>query len=287
MPAAAFALIFGTVGFVLELGQDWEDAFDRAVVTSTLTGLDSRHGNRPEPLTLMLVLAGVAIYALVASVLVEAITRGVVGGARADKRRRQTIERMRDNFIISRYGRVGRRVADELREAGVPYVAIDVGPEAVAHAEERGDLPATDTGTDDETLRAAGSERARGLAVSSDPDTDNLGITLSARGGRPSADRRAGVERRRRPPDPALRRGGTRAGEARAAAAGSRLPRRRLDRRAGFLFGERSRRATRAPARASATCGCASRPARSRSCCATARSTRHRRPTRSSTRATS
>jgi voltage-gated potassium channel len=41
------------------------------------------------------------------------------------------------------------------------------------------------SGTDDESLEAAGLERARGLVASSDSDVDNLYITLSARAKRP------------------------------------------------------------------------------------------------------
>src|SRR4026209_2959119 len=42
------------------------------------------------------------------------------------------------------------------------------------------------TGTEDEDLREAGLERARGLVASSDSDADNLYITLSARSVRPN-----------------------------------------------------------------------------------------------------
>ena len=184
--AAALTLAVGTIGFALMLNVGWEDAFYRAVVTSTLTGLDSRPtGNGAEYLTILLVLAGVAIYAVVASIIVEAITRGVVGGAFADKRRRRTIERMRDHFIICGYGRVGRRVASELREGGVEFVVVDHTDEASARAAEAGDPFVAGSATNDDTLREAGIERARGLVVSSDSDTDNLYVTLSARAARP------------------------------------------------------------------------------------------------------
>jgi voltage-gated potassium channel len=184
--AAALTLVVGTVGFALMLHDDVEDAFYRAVVTSTLTGLDSRpSGNGAEYLTILMVLAGVAIYAVVASIIVEAITRGVVGGAFAEKRRRRTIDGMRDHFIICGYGRVGRRVASEFREGGVEFVVVDHQDEAAALARETGDLFVGGSATNDDTLREAGLDRARGLVVSSDSDTDNLYVTLSARAARP------------------------------------------------------------------------------------------------------
>jgi voltage-gated potassium channel len=184
--ATVIVLAAGTVGFALALGDDWEDALYRSVVTSTLTGLDNRpSGTSAEVLTIFLVLAGVAIYAYVASILVEAITRGVVAGAWAEKRRRRMIERLRDHFIICGYGRVGRRVAAEFRDAGVEYVVVDFHADAVAAASEHGEPLVEGSATEDEHLEAAGIHRARGIVVSADSDTDNLYVVLSARAAHP------------------------------------------------------------------------------------------------------
>lgn len=48
-----------------------------------------------------------AIFAYLGALIVEAITRGVVTGAIAERRRRRTIEQLRDHYIICGYGRVG------------------------------------------------------------------------------------------------------------------------------------------------------------------------------------
>jgi voltage-gated potassium channel len=92
---------------------------------------------------------------------------------------------LRDHYIICGYGRVGRRVAEEFRHAGVSYVVLDFSPDAVAAAREHGDDFIEGNGTEDEDLQAAGLERARGLVASSDSDADNLYISLSARTARP------------------------------------------------------------------------------------------------------
>ncbi len=175
-----------TVGFRYVLDEDWEDALYRAVVTSSLAGVDSRpSGTGGEILTMLLVLAGVAIFGYVAAVLVESITRGVVTGAWAERRRQRAIDKLDDHYIICGYGRVGRRVAEEFREAGAQYVVLDFNPDALEAAEERGDHYIHGNATDDEDLEAAGLARARGLVASSDSDVDNLFVTLSARAARP------------------------------------------------------------------------------------------------------
>jgi voltage-gated potassium channel len=122
----------------------------------------------------------------VASILVEGIAHGVFTGALAERRRRRTIEQLDEHYIICGYGRVGRNVALEFREAGIDYVVLDFSADAIEAAREAGDLFIEGTGTEDEDLRAAGLERARGLVASSDSDADNLYITLSSRAARPN-----------------------------------------------------------------------------------------------------
>ena len=119
------------------------------------------------------------------TILVEGIAGGVLTGALAERRRRRAIERLSDHYIICGYGRVGRRAALEFQHSGVPFVVLDFSADAIERAREHGVLFIEGSGTDDEDLRAAGLERARGLIASSDSDADNLYITLSARAARP------------------------------------------------------------------------------------------------------
>ena len=182
----AVVLAIGTVGFRSALDESWLQSFYRAVVSSSLTGLDTVPRNDgARVLTIFLVLAGISIFAYIGSLVVEAIARGVIGGLWAERRRRRAIEALRDHYIICGFGRVGRRVAEEFRHEGAPFVVVDFSPEAKAAAEEDDVLFLEGNGTDDEDLRVAGLERARGLIAASDDDADNLYITLSARAANP------------------------------------------------------------------------------------------------------
>ncbi len=176
----------GTLAFALALNESGLEAFYRATVTVSLTGIDSKpQGVDGEVITIVLILAGMAIYGYLASSVVELIAHGVLTGAMAERRRRRMIERTTDHYIICGYGRVGREVADEFRDANVPFVVLDFNPEVIEIAREHG-VPYIDgSGTNDEDLDEAGLERARGLVASSDSDVDNLYITVSARSERP------------------------------------------------------------------------------------------------------
>ena len=176
----------GTVGFRLILKESWLQSFYRAVVTSTLTGLDTvPASNGARLLSIAMILAGLTVIAYTGAVIVEAIAGGVLTGALAERRRERTIEGLHDHFVICGYGRVGRRVAEEFRAAGVPYIVLDFSEEAIEAAKEQGDVLVEGNATHDEDLQRAGVERARGLVAASDSDADNLYIVLSARSMRP------------------------------------------------------------------------------------------------------
>ena len=185
---AAFAVLMtiGTVGFRWALGETWLQSFYRSIVTSALVGLDPVPKNdSARILSIIMVVAGVTIFGFLASTIAEGIARGVFTGALAENRRRRAIDKLSDHYIICGYGRVGQKIAEEFRHAGVRYVVVDFHADALEAARELGELHIEGNGTDDDDLRAAGVEQARGLVASSDSDADNLYITLSARAARP------------------------------------------------------------------------------------------------------
>jgi voltage-gated potassium channel len=184
--ALLLLLAGGAIAFHQSLNESWMQAFYRTIVTISLAGLDTVPRNDwARAVSMVLVLAGLTIFAYVAAILVEGIAGGVFTGALAERRRRRAIEGLRDHYIICGYGRVGRRIGAEFRDEGVPFVVLDFSEDALEAAREANVLFIDGSGTEDEDLYAAGLERATGLVASSDSDSDNLYITLSARSARP------------------------------------------------------------------------------------------------------
>jgi voltage-gated potassium channel len=184
--AVVVTLIVGTIGFHLILDEGWFQSFYRGFVTATLAGLDTvPTSDGARAFSILLVIAGLTIVGYAGAVIVEVIAGGVLSGVLAERRREKTIERLRDHFIICGYGRVGRRVAEEFRLSGEPYVVLDYHEDAVSAAKEQGDLLIEGNATEDEDLRRAGLDRAKGLVAAADSDADNLYIALSARSARP------------------------------------------------------------------------------------------------------
>jgi voltage-gated potassium channel len=186
LAAIAATLAGGTIAFRETLHESWFHSFYRAVVTVTLTGLDTvPAGDGPRIVSLVLVGVGLTIIGYAGAVIVESVAGGVISGALAERRRERTIEHLHDHFIICGYGRVGRRVAEEFQAADVRYVVLDFHEDAVAAAKDDGVLLIEGDATNDENLRRGGLERARGLVAASDSDADNLYVVLSARSVRP------------------------------------------------------------------------------------------------------
>src|SRR5258708_40025661 len=85
----------GTFGFMSLLGESWHEALCRAIVTASLTGLDSTpHGLGAEMLTIAIVLSGVAIFGYFAAQIFDSIAHSVLGGAWREKKRRKMIDEL-------------------------------------------------------------------------------------------------------------------------------------------------------------------------------------------------
>jgi voltage-gated potassium channel len=83
--------------------------------------------------------------------------------------------------IVCGFGRVGRQVARDLRNAGAQLVAIDTQHTNLETAEAMGVPFIESYAADDEVLLKAGVKRARAVIACVDSDADNIFIALTAR----------------------------------------------------------------------------------------------------------
>lgn len=115
---------------------------------------------------------------------------GLFGGALAlitesvqmvASQRWRTAVRADDHEIVCGYGRIGRIVAAELRDAGNRVVVVDNDEQRVQEARDDGfDAVLGDAG-DDGTLERAGIRDAAALISTFDDDSDNVFVVLAAR----------------------------------------------------------------------------------------------------------
>jgi voltage-gated potassium channel len=70
----------------------------------------------------------------------------------------------------------------ELSREGVPFVVIDNDPEALKRSAEKGYLFLEGDASNDDILRAAGIQKAKGLVSTTSSDAVNVYVALSAKG---------------------------------------------------------------------------------------------------------
>ena len=98
-----------------------------------------------------------------------------------ERRRKRTIMRLRNHYIVCGFGRVGRSAAIELQKASVPFVVIDHSDERVERAMLAGMTAVSANALTDDTLRESGIAHARGFIAALATDAENVFVVLSAR----------------------------------------------------------------------------------------------------------
>lgn len=174
----------GTVGYHVIEGWTLFDALYMTVITIATVGYGETHDlsdpGRIFTIGLIITSIGIAGYALstLAAFVVEGEFNRIVEGRRMDKR----LAGLRDHVILCGGGHTGRCVAEELHKTRTPFVLVEKDPDSLAHAQSIGDIVYLQAdATEDETLRMAGIERARGLLTALGDDKDNVFVVISAR----------------------------------------------------------------------------------------------------------
>lgn len=184
-PGLALVLtsVYGVSGYMLVEGWSFVDALYMTLLALTSVGFEEA---RPlslagEWFTISLLALGVGIFIVTLSLMGVAISEGAFGRRTVRRRMQRRIGALSDHYIICAYGRVGRTAARELAEEGALFVVVEPQDELVELMEDDDILFLIGDSTSDESLRAAGVERARALLCAVDSDADNVYIALAAR----------------------------------------------------------------------------------------------------------
>lgn len=161
-------------------GLNW--AFDTIATVGSIPHPDTL-GGQITKIFLMIFGVGTMFFLLVT--LTELFVAGDLTGLLEARRMQKQIAELNDHYLICGFGRVGRQIARDLRQAGVPFVVIDDNPDVREALEEMEVLHIEGRPSEDQVLREAGIERARAVIACIDSDAENIFATLSARELRP------------------------------------------------------------------------------------------------------
>jgi len=178
--------VLGACGYyVIERPNNWSllDAIYMSVITVSTVGFTEVHEPGPvgRVFTIFLILIGVGSFAYLATSVANYIITGEMQGYWSHRRMEKTIAALTGHYIVCAYGRMGSQVADEFQREGRPVVVVDPREEALRRARDAGLLVVEGDAGNDDVLRQAGVERARGLVSCLDDDAGNLMVVLSAR----------------------------------------------------------------------------------------------------------
>src|SRR5512137_728532 len=174
----------GTVGYMSIEGWRLLDALYMTIITLGTVGFKEvgELGDSGKLFTIFLIVIGVSVLGYIVGSLAQIMFEGQIQRIIGRKKVEKKIDSLKDHYIICGFGRIGQLICKEFAAKPIPFLVIEKQPEAheKLHHEEylhiRGDA------TEDDTLLRAGIKRAKGLISVVTSDTENVYITLTARG---------------------------------------------------------------------------------------------------------
>ncbi len=132
--------------------------------------------------TSLMIVFGIATISVAFTSLLTVLVSGNLLRLRGRYRMETRVSHLEKHVIICGGGRMGMLTAADLKQRRVPLVIIEQDPTVADELESKGYLYALGDATDEETLVSAGLSRARALVAVLPRDSDNVYISLTARG---------------------------------------------------------------------------------------------------------
>jgi len=174
----------GTAGYMTI--EHWRllDALYMTVITLGTVGFKEVHdlSDTGKVFTMSLIVVGVSVLGYIVGSLAQIMFEGqiqrVIGRNKVEKK----IEALHDHYIICGFGRIGSLICREFFSNKLPFVVVERDLETIEKLTEDNYLHLKGDATQDETLLKAGIKRAKGLITVVTSDSENVYITLTARG---------------------------------------------------------------------------------------------------------
>lgn len=174
----------GVTGYMGIEGWNFLDALYMTVITLGTVGFREVHdlSDAGKLFTMGLIVVGVSVLGYIVGSLAQIMFEGqfqrIIGRKKVEKR----IDALQDHYIICGFGRIGALICKEFTAKPLPFLVIEKHPEVHEKLHQEEYLHIRGDATEDETLLRAGIKRAKGLISVVTSDTENVYITLTARG---------------------------------------------------------------------------------------------------------
>jgi voltage-gated potassium channel len=184
MIVLALLISLGVVGYMGIEGWNFLDSLYMTVITLSTVGFKeiTTLSDAGKIFTILLIVLGVSVLGYLVGSLAQIMFEGQFQRVFGRKKMEMKIEALRDHYIVCGFGRMGALICREFFAKPLSFVVVEKNPEMIEKLEEDKYLYLRGDATDDETLLKAGIKRAKGLISVVASDTENVYITLSARG---------------------------------------------------------------------------------------------------------
>jgi len=185
--------IFGVLVLVVSMGvlgyhfiEGWHffDALYMTVITLATVGYGETYplSTAGRVFTMFLIFGGMGIILYGVTEITSFVVEGEMTGILRRRRMTKSIEKLSNHYILCGGGDIGIYVLEELVRTKRSVVVVERDPQKARQMVEQNILVVEGDATRDETLEAAGIQRAAGLISALATDQDNLFVVISARG---------------------------------------------------------------------------------------------------------
>ena len=174
---------FGVIGFITIEGWSFLDALYMTVITLSTVGYRELYPLSPygKVFIIVFIVLGVGVFYYIIVTTAEYFVSGYLQGMFGRRRMKQSIDALKEHYIICGFGRVGEQVANEFEREKIPFVVVDSDADVLKRCAARDYLFIEGDASNDDCLKEAGIMRAKGLVAATDADADNVYVILSAK----------------------------------------------------------------------------------------------------------
>ena len=178
-----FWLLFGTLGFVFIEGWSLVDSLYMTIITISTVGYGEVQPLSPygRGFASILIVAGLGTAVYTFTRLGQLVLEGELYGVLGRRRMKSETAKLKNHYIICGFGRVGKPVAEGLKQDGHPLCVVDNNLDMEPELQAAGHLYLIGDATDEATIASAGLEHAKAVLALLPTDADNLFLTITAK----------------------------------------------------------------------------------------------------------
>ena len=178
------SLVIGEVGFMLVEAYSPVEAFYMTVITLSTVGFSEVKplSDAGRLFTSFYIIFNLGIFAYAISLLTAFIVEGEFRETFRKYITSRRVQRLSNHIIVCGFGRNGVRTCEELLQSNRSFVVVEQNPQLIKSFPDSANFQyIIGDATADDTLLAAGIDRAEAIITTLPKDTDNVFIALTAR----------------------------------------------------------------------------------------------------------